>query len=280
MFSHFLPKVKDPLSSLTNLGFFVALSLESFLQYTRVCGNRLPFTHPSTFPLAIWEAVTRCHKMVIFAKKDGTPQRTIDFQSLNTHATRKAHHTQSPFHTKQGRSPRGVFDAWNGYHSVSPHPDYRHYTTFITPRWGYQYCTAPQGYIASGDGYTSRYDEIVSSISNKTKCVDDTLLTSVGNMESPSIQWNLDLPKMKSSLLALKSRIKQFDHVRNTLGLSLTLPPNKALQMSDPGLVWLTRYHSTSAWLKQCYHFGRPNNQFKIEWYPTTSFWEVKADYH
>ena len=33
-------------------------------------------------------------------------------------------------------------------------------------------------YIASGDGYTRRYNEITSSITNKTKCVDDTLLWS------------------------------------------------------------------------------------------------------
>ena len=46
--------------------------------------------------------------------------------------------------------------------SVPLHPEDRHFTTFITP-WGrYRYRTAPQGYIASGDGYTRRYDEIVS----------------------------------------------------------------------------------------------------------------------
>ena len=132
-------------------------------------------------PVPIGEPVTWCHRMVICAKKNGTPRRTIDFQPLNHHATRETHHTQSPFH--QARSvPQGkkktVFDAWNGYHSVPLHPDDRHYTTFITP-WGrYRYRTAPQGYIASGDGYTRRYDEITSSITNKTKCVDDTLLWS------------------------------------------------------------------------------------------------------
>ena len=34
----------------------------------------------------------------------------------------------------------------------------------------------PQGYIASGDGYSRRVDEIISHIPNKTKCIDDTLL--------------------------------------------------------------------------------------------------------
>ena len=132
-------------------------------------------------PVPIGEPVTWCHRMVICAKKNGKPRRTIDFQPLNIHATREIHHTQSPFH--QARSvPRGkkktIFNAWNGYHSVPLHPEDKHYTTFFTP-WGrYRYCTAPQGYIASGDGYIRRYDEITSSIPNKTKCVDDTLLWS------------------------------------------------------------------------------------------------------
>ena len=130
-------------------------------------------------PVPVGEPVTWCHQMVICAKKDGTPRRTIDFQPLNLHATRETNHTQSPFH-QACSIPHGkkktIFDAWNGYHSVPLHPDDRHFTTFITP-WGrYRYCTAPQGYIASGDGYTRRYDEIVSSIPDKTKCVDDALL--------------------------------------------------------------------------------------------------------
>ena len=74
-------------------------------------------------------AVTYCHRMVICAKKNGKPRRTVDMQSLNANATRETHHTQSPFH--QARSvPAGmkktVFDAWNGYHSVALYPDDRH----------------------------------------------------------------------------------------------------------------------------------------------------------
>ena len=145
-------------------------------------------------PVPIGEPVTWCHHMVICAKKDGTPRRTIDFQPLNLHATRETHHTQRPFH--QARSiPSGkkktIFDAWNEYHSVPLHPDDRHYTTFLTP-WGrYRYCTAPQGYIASGDGYTRRYDELTASIPNKTKCINDTLLWSDTIEESffQAAQW-------------------------------------------------------------------------------------------
>ena len=112
-------------------------------------------------PVPVGEPVTWCHRMVICAKKNGQPRRTVDFQALNLHATRETHHTQSPFH--QARSipsnkKKTVFDCWNGYHSVPLHKDDRHLTTFITP-WGrYRYKTAPQGYIASGDGYSRRLD--------------------------------------------------------------------------------------------------------------------------
>ena len=60
--------------------------------------------------------------------------------------------------------------------TCSLHRDDRHLTTFITP-WGrYRYRVAPQGYVASGDGYSRRFDEIASDFPDKTKCIDDTLL--------------------------------------------------------------------------------------------------------
>ena len=49
-------------------------------------------------PVPVGEPVTWCHRMVICAKKNGQPRRTIGFLSLNPHATRETHHTQSPFH--------------------------------------------------------------------------------------------------------------------------------------------------------------------------------------
>ncbi|XP_068232779.1 uncharacterized protein [Palaemon carinicauda] len=142
----------------------------------------------------IGEPVTWMSRMVVCAKKNGKPRRTVDLQALNLHATRETHHTPSPFH--QARAvPAGkrktVLDAWNGYHSVPLRPEDRHLTTFITP-WGrYRYCTAPQGYIASGDGYSRRYDELVGHIPNKTKCIDDTLLWADNIEESffQTVQW-------------------------------------------------------------------------------------------
>ena len=61
--------------------------------------------------------------------------------------------------TKQAMDvPHGVkkstCDAWNGYHSVAIREEDRHLTTFLTPEGRYRYRTAPQGFLASGDGYT------------------------------------------------------------------------------------------------------------------------------
>ena len=142
----------------------------------------------------IGEPVTWCHPMVVCAKKNGTPHQTVDFQVLNTHAVRETHHIQSPFH-QASSVPHGmkktVFDAWNGYHSVPIIEGDRHLTAFITP-WGrYCYRTAPQGYIASGDGYMLRFDEIVSDIPKKTKCVDDALLwgDNIGESFFQAYHW-------------------------------------------------------------------------------------------
>ena len=118
--------------------------------------------------------VTWCHRMVICAKKNDKPRRTVDFQALNKYAFRETHHTQSPFHQAR-RIPNG-----------------KRKTTFITP-WGrYRYLSTPQDFIiASGDGYTRRYDEIVADIGDKTKCVDKTLLWSDTTEGSyfQAVQW-------------------------------------------------------------------------------------------
>ena len=107
---------------------------------------------------------------------------------------KKTRHTQSPLH--QARSvPSGtkktVFNCWNGYRSAPLLPDDHHLTTFITP-WGrYRYKTTPQEYIASGDGCSRRFDEIVSHIPNKTKRIDDTLLWANSLTESffQAVEW-------------------------------------------------------------------------------------------
>ena len=122
----------------------------------------------------LWQA-----RMHVVPKPDGSPRRTVDMRSLNKNCKRESQHVVPPF--KQARSVphhtwKTVTDAWNGYHSIPLAEEDRHLTTFIT-EWGrYRYRVAPQGYVASGDAYNLRYDEIISDVKRKTKCVDDSLI--------------------------------------------------------------------------------------------------------
>jgi hypothetical protein len=74
-------------------------------------------------PVLIGDPVKWCHCMVVCAKKNGKPRRTVDFQQLNIYATRETHHTPSPFHQTRlvpHDKKKTVLDAWNGYHSGGP----------------------------------------------------------------------------------------------------------------------------------------------------------------
>ena len=127
----------------------------------------------------IGEPVEWCSRMVVVEKKDGRPRRTIDLQKLNQQCKRETHHCQPPFLLARQIPPhvkKTVLDAVDGYHAVPLHEDSKPLTTFIT-EWGRYRCRRlPQGYLAAGDAYTRRYDEIIKDIPDKVKCIDDVLL--------------------------------------------------------------------------------------------------------
>ena len=121
-----------------------------------------------------WQA-----RMTVVAKSDGSPRRAIDFRNLNKHCQRETHHVVPPY--KQARLiPAGGFrtvtDCRNGYHSCPLAEEDRPYTTFITEEGRFRYCVAPQGFLASGDGYNQRYDNIIADVARKTKCVDNVAM--------------------------------------------------------------------------------------------------------
>ena len=143
-----------------------------------------------------------------------------------------------------------VFDAWNGYHSVPISEEDCHLTTFITP-WGrYRYKTAPQGYIASGDAYARRYDEIVADIPNKTKRVDDVLPWADSIEESffRAAQW-LDICGRPGITLNPEKFIFGQDAVEFA-GFKITSNTVR------PCMKYLRSIldFPTLAWLKRCYH--------------------------
>ena len=48
-------------------------------------------------PVPVGEPVKWCSKMLVTAKKDGSPRRVVDFQKLNAQCLRETHHCPSPF---------------------------------------------------------------------------------------------------------------------------------------------------------------------------------------
>ena len=69
-----------------------------------------------------------------------------------------------------------MLDIWNAYHAVLIKEEDRHKLTFITPLGWYHYLKAPQGYIATGDGYRRRDSIISGDIRDKVTLVDDALI--------------------------------------------------------------------------------------------------------
>ena len=90
--------------------------------------TRVPFNEPTNW----------CARMVIVAKKDGRPRRTVDYQQLNAQCIREPNHAEPPFHAARripSKTWKTVLDAVDGYHSVELDSESSKLTTFITP-WG------------------------------------------------------------------------------------------------------------------------------------------------
>ena len=66
-----------------------------------------------------------------------------------------------------------VLDAVDGNHSIPLDEE----SQLFTMGWGhFMYLRMTQGYLASSDTYTCRYDEIIKNVPSKVKIVDDSLL--------------------------------------------------------------------------------------------------------
>ena len=144
-------------------------------------------------PVPLNTPVTWCARMVVVAKHDGSPRRTVDFKALNSASKRQTHHTKSPFQLASevpARMKKSVLDVWNAYHSVPIRQEDQHKLTFITP-WGrFRYKRAPQGYLASGDGYTHRDSLISGTIDQKITLVDDSLLWDPDTEQNFNSVWD------------------------------------------------------------------------------------------
>ena len=73
-------------------------------------------------PVPIGTPVEWCSPMVVIAKKNGKPRRTIDLQHLSSQCSRETHHCQSPFLAACQVPPNtknAILDAVDGYHAIA-----------------------------------------------------------------------------------------------------------------------------------------------------------------
>ena len=102
---------------------------------------------------------------------------------------RETLHYQSPFQLAcqvPPKSKKTVLDTVESYHAIALDEDSQPLTTFITAEDRFMYLRLPQGYLAAGDTYTRRYDEIIEDIPRKIKIIDGTLLFDT-NIENVNI---------------------------------------------------------------------------------------------
>ena len=78
----------------------------------------------------------------------------------------------------------------DGYFAIEMDKESQPLTTFIT-EWGrYMNLRLPPGFIAAGDAYTRRYDELIKDVPRKIKVIDDTLLYDNSIKESFYHTWD------------------------------------------------------------------------------------------
>ena len=176
-------------------------------------------------PVPIGTPVEWCSPMVVVSKKNGKPRKTVDLQKLNAQCKRETHYSPSPFNVAceiPANTKNTVLDAVDGYHSISLDNESQPLTTFIT-EWGrYQYLRLPQGYLAAGDAYTRRYDEIIKDVQRKKKIIDDVLLFDYSIEDAFYHTWDYLVLCVQNGIIL---NIDKFKFCRDTVefaGLKLT----------------------------------------------------------
>ena len=152
------------------------------------------------------------------------------------------------------------------YNAVELDTESQPLTTFIT-EWGrYMNLRMPQGFVAAGDAYTRRYDDIINDVPRKIKCVDDALLYDHSIKEAFFHTWDYLTLCTNNGIVANSNKFQFCKDTVEFAGLTITPSgitpstnlyclPYKTFQFQLTslvlalGLAWSTRYrgHMPSA---------------------------------
>ena len=129
-----------------------------------------------------------------------------------------------------------LFDAWNGYKSLSLCEEDMHLTMFITLLGRYRYRTTSQGYIASGDWFSWWFYEFSGGQLLPSMSLAGLMWTKRYHTQSGQIC----LCSRYRSLLGLKSHLIVPVHARNFFRQLRISHYHATLLMYTHGLAWST----------------------------------------
>ena len=120
------------------------------------------------------------------------------------------------------RTKETVLDAIDGYHSIPLDKESQPLTTFITEWERFMYLRTPQGYLASGDTYPRKYNEIIKDIPCKLKIVDDILVYDSNIEEAFYHTFDLLLQCAKNAIVLNTDKFQFYQDVVKFGGLQIT----------------------------------------------------------
>ena len=115
-----------------------------------------------------------------------------------------------------------ILNAMDGYNAIELDAESQPLTTFIT-EWGrFIYLHLPQGFLAAGDAYTRRYDEVIKDIPRKVKIVDDTLLYDYSIEEAFFHTWDYLTTCAENGIVISEDKLKFCRDTIHLAGLTLS----------------------------------------------------------
>ena len=126
------------------------------------------------------ECTEWCSPGFFVPKPGGKVRLVVDYRSINQFVKRQTHVFPSPRDVVRGILPESTWylrlDAIQGYYQVPLEDEASKLTTFLMPSGRYRFKRAPMGLSCSSDVFCSRTDDILASVPNLLKIVDDALL--------------------------------------------------------------------------------------------------------
>ena len=119
------------------------------------------------------------------------------------------------------KQKKTVIDTVDRFHSIPLDKESKPLTTFITESGRFMYLRIPQGYLASEEAYTWRYNEIIN-ILHKVKVVDNTRLYDSNIKESFYHAFDFLFHCAKNGIVLSRDKFQFCQDVMMFRGLQIT----------------------------------------------------------